>query len=194
MKIRVRFTAILLILSLLLTKSYYIFILLLAAAIHEIGHILMAKLTRVRMSKLELDIFGASLVTQNSISSYSAELKVAIAGPLFNFFSAATVFFFCRFNPQNKYTELFLVSSLFLGIINILPIRSFDGGRIFYIILAEKLGPQKAYSCITISSFLIIFSLWTFSIYLILKFSFSLSLFIFSVSLFLKLFVKETFE
>lgn len=190
MKIRVSITVILFLFLSLFTKNYSVIILFIAALIHESGHIIVSNVTNLKMRSMKFDIFGASLITENNMSSYSDEVMVAIAGPLLNFLTSMPLLFIPSVR-RSSYCELFLYSSLFLAIINILPIRDFDGGRVFYILLSKAKDPKFAYNCISVSSFFIIFSFWTLSVYLLMRFNFSLSLFIFSESLFFKLFMRE---
>ena len=60
-KITVSFFALIMVLSLVFARAYLSLAALLAAALHELGHIGAARVCRVRFSALKLNIFGASL-------------------------------------------------------------------------------------------------------------------------------------
>jgi membrane-associated protease RseP (regulator of RpoE activity) len=79
-----------------------------------------------------------------------------------------------------------------LGILNLLPIREFDGGRILGALLCRVGSQRAAQKTVNALSFFCVFTLWSFSVYLLLRFAASLSLFVFSISLFFKLFIRET--
>ena len=113
----------------------------------------------------------------------------AIGGPLANFLSALIIYPFC---DASMLCRSFWLYSLSLGILNLLPIKSFDGGRIFSSLLLCKLSPKTVESILNFTSFILIFTLWSISIYLLLKISSSVSLFVFSVAVFAKIFLPDS--
>ena len=82
MKIRFTPGAMLLWGILLLGKSVLLPGALIAATLHECGHILAARLLRIPLRLLELDIMGARLYPAATLPSYGAEALLAGAGPL----------------------------------------------------------------------------------------------------------------
>lgn len=192
MKIKISFFAVMLILSLVLSSSYYAFIPLISAAIHELGHIVCAKLFGVKLSGFELGIFGARISTESSLCSYSAEIAIAFAGPLCNLICAdITAILYSIAKVPSKIVSIFIISSLALGITNLLPIKSFDGGRIFSALLSKVLDISSVETILDITSFLSLFFIWSLSLYLLLRTSASLSLFVFSLSIFSNIFISE---
>lgn len=189
LKIRLSISGILMVIALITTHSYISLAALLAAAIHELGHVLTAHFLNIPLQEMKLGIFGASLSLSDSFLSYKKEIILAAAGPLTNI--ACVLLSIFLFDIQNDFFELFISSSLFLGILNLLPILDFDGGRILLCLLSLKISPDAAHQILKISSFILIFTLWALSVYLLLKLSSSLSLFIFSISLFAKLFISK---
>lgn len=189
LKIRLSLSGALMIFALFFTHSYISIAALLASALHEISHILAAKICKIPLCELKLGIFGAALRPTISLLSYKKEIFLAIAGPFSNILCALPLIMFVK--EANSFCQLFISASLFLGFLNLLPITDFDGGRILYCLIAYKFSPTSALKTIKILSFLLVFILWTLSIYLLLKLSTSLSLFIFSLSLFTKLFLPK---
>ena len=161
----------------------------LAVAIHEMGHIVAAKICGIEVGKFKLGILGAAIVPRRPLYSYKEEFILCIGGPLANFLSALLI---CRFHSAAVFTESLLLYSISLGALNLLPIKSFDGGRIFSAILSCLLSPKTAERVLNLTSFLLIFTLWSISVYLLLKISSSVSLFVFSVALFTKIFLPDT--
>lgn len=188
-KISVSFFGVLMAGALILTHSYISLAALLAAAIHELGHIFAAKICSIPLYEMRLGIFGAALTTDASLYSYKKEIALAAAGPLANFASSALLY--PIFKSSEGFGALFLAASLFLGILNLLPVESFDGGRILNCILCEKFSPRLASAVCGALSFITVISLWMLSVYLLLRASSSLSLFVFSLSLFCKIFIKQ---
>ena len=191
-KITVGFFSVLLSLSLILTRPNYFPALFLAVFIHESGHLLGARLCNIPIKELKLGIFGAGLCPKDSLISYKKEIILCALGPLANFLSVfiARVIFPTPF-LESEFCGNFLASSFALGFLNLLPIESFDGGRIFSALLSLRLTPKTSGAIMSVVSFIIIFILWSLSVYLLLRLSFSLSLFVFSSYLFAKIFIKD---
>jgi len=190
MKIKISPTLPLFLISLALSKDIgFVLIPLSAAFIHECGHLIAARAMRLPIKAMRLGVFGAAIETDTLYCSYGREIILALCGPLANFISAAFVLF--QFGTQSRQALLFIISSVFLALLNLLPAGSFDGGRIFSSLLHIFMSPRLAYRIAEAISFLTFFSLWTASVYFILKTGAYLSLFIFSWSLFAGLFLSD---
>ena len=189
MKIKVSFFFFALLLSLFLTHSYTALALVLAAALHELGHIFAARLFDIPLGELRLGAFGAAITPKYGLTSYKKELALVIAGPLVNLASASVIFAYA--DTTDSFLSLFGFASLFLGMLNLLPIDDLDGGRFLRCAMLLKYPPDKVTRMCSSISFLLVFSLWILSVYLLLRLSLSLSLFTFSLSLFCKIFLKQ---
>ena len=155
--------------------------------IHEMGHILAARLCGVRMRALRVDLFGARLHLAGMMS-YRREATVAAAGPLFNLLTAAILLSGAKGNVASYLAgdgggSILALSSLALAAINLLPVRSLDGGRILRCTLAPLIGERAADSLLTLGTALCLGGLWAFSVYALLRVGEMLSLFAFSVCL-----------
>ena len=196
MKIKIKFGIItpLFIACLFLSDRWaYTLVALSAAALHELGHICAAKLTGIHLSSLSLDLLGARLTTERRLSSYKNEIILCAAGPTTNFLcslAALSVGHFISNGQIKEFVNFFAASSAALGILNLLPIKSFDGGRILDCALTRFFGIYVASKIISVLSFLCCFSLWSLSVYLMMRSGSSLSLFVFSISLFSRIFVS----
>lgn len=192
MKIKINFFAIMLFLSIIISNSYYAFIPIFAAVLHELGHIISANICGVRLNNLDVGILGARLSIGSGICSYKNEIIICAAGPTVNFISAYFALLISKLNHgQNAITDIFFWCSLSLGIINILPIKSLDGGRIISALISHIGTLKSAEITVDILSFLTLFALWCISLYLLLKSASSLSLFVFSVSIFASIFLED---
>ena len=156
-----------------------------AALIHEVGHIVAAKILNIKIKRINLDIMGAIIETDTLFCSYKKEAVLCLAGPLANIIS----FIVLSIIPLPFDLRLFKISSVFFAAINLLPAKCFDGGRALSCIFLSKLRPSIAARFIEISSFICVFLLWTVSVYFIMRTGSYLSLFVFSGSLFAKLFL-----
>ncbi len=190
MKIKVGFFALLLFISLVLSMGPHSLIPLFAAVIHEGGHIIAAAILGKRFSRLELSIFGARLNFSDKLLSYGEEFAICFSGPAANLISISLVFGIAvRYG--NEHLAYFIISSFFLAVINLFPIKGFDGGRMLFCLAARLISSRSAELIVDILSFFSLFSLWTVSLYLLLRYTTSLSLFVFSVSVFASVFVDE---
>ena len=186
MKIKVGFWSVCTLLAFLFSNPLYALAAGLAATLHELGHIGMAWLCRISFRELSITPFGAALTPTSFMGTYREEIAIASAGPLINLLSIALFFPLIQY----RFFFFFLISSLFFALINLLPVSGFDGGRMLQCLLSQHISASLSERILSVFSFLIIFSLWSFSVYLLLRIGSSLSLFVFSCSLFLKLFVN----
>ena len=186
MKIKIGFLTLCTLLGYFLSEPLFAMAAILAASLHELAHIGMAHLCGISFRELAITPFGAALTPASFMGGYRDEILVAAAGPLANLLCAALIFPYSHIS----FFSFFLVSSLFLAFLNLLPVTGFDGGRIFLCLLCDRLSPTTAARLLSVLSFLIVFFLWSFSVYVLLRVGNSLSLFVFSCSLFLKLFVQ----
>ncbi len=103
----------------------------LAAALHEIGHIIALSIFRIKIHSIRLRMSGAQIET--APLSYLQELFVATAGPAVNFL------LLCIYRKSDSLTALI---NFCLLIYNLLPLYPLDGGRIINSLL-HLLLPQR---------------------------------------------------
>ena len=191
--IRVDYISLLIPLMLLIEgRIGYVIALLSAAAIHECGHLIAARLLRIPLSSLHISILGACLELGDPLLSYRREWLLCATGPLFSILFSAFSFALAYMWPQfHLFVESGAISAA-LGIINLLPIGWLDGGRMFRAVCYQLLPQAIARVLLRAVSFLCFLTLWMISVYLLLRAGNSLSLFVFSFSLFLRFFLMET--
>lgn len=166
-----------------------------AALIHETGHILASRLLKMKLDSFSLKLFKAKIGIALPLHSYKHELLLSLAGPAANIFSGLIAISIYGKFPSNEYIIFGAVASFFLAILNLLPIKGFDGGRILICLLAPMFDLYIIEYVLEILSFSCILLLWIISVYLMLKIGTSLTLFVFSSALFAKMFIStETFQ
>ena len=153
----------------------------LAAAFHEVGHLLAARLLGIPIRSLRLDLLGARMDTVGRMMTYGEEWLLAASGPLFSLLLSLGLFFLWEISP---FAKLLSCASLLLGGLNLLPIRSFDGGRMLASSISYFFGERTSDYILRLTSFLFLFLLWAVSVYFLLLAGDGLSLFCFSMSLF----------
>lgn len=115
---------------------------LLAAAMHECGHLLALRAFRVPVEGLRLCASSAVIFARGTQRlSYGRELIVTLAGPAVNLLAAPLI---ATISAQNTWNwgYLFAGAHLLLGVYNLLPIPPLDGGRALYLLAAWRFGPD----------------------------------------------------
>ena len=158
---------------------------LLAAALHECGHFLAARCLRIPLRALRIDSLGARLEVAGRMLSFGEEWILCAAGPFASLLVAALA---SPFWSGSYFAALFSCASLLLGLLNLLPIATFDGGRMLECILLRFFSLALTHRVTRYVSFLFLFLLWGAAVYFLLRAGDGLSLFAFSMSLFLHFF------
>ena len=166
---------------------------LVAALIHECGHILFSFIFSIQIEKIELNLFGALIKIPPLSCSYNREAMLAAAGPMANVVTSAIAAAYLG-QVSEIYREgiiYFIISSLLFAFINLLPAENLDGGRMLSCFLLARLSPNTVHKIIEWTSLFCIFMLWSMSVYFIIRTGSYLSLFVFSGALFSKIFLFE---
>lgn len=170
------------------SKSLYSLLTLSAIILHETGHILAALIYQNGFKGLILQSGGLRLNGNLAYSSYSSEALIAFAGPFFNLISALAFT-----SAVDGCAVYFRQVSVALALLNLLPIRDFDGGRILHSISAAIFFPERCEKICDIFSFFALFFIWSISVYVLLKTGKNISSFLFSAIIFFKI-TKDHYE
>mgnify|MGYP003095173162 CR=1 FL=1 len=92
-----------------------------AAALHELGHLLVLRLLGARVRELRVSVFGAELMTSAARLSYPGEIAAVLAGPAVNLLCALVL--------GGAHAWVAAGAHLSLCLFNLLPVRPLDGGR-----------------------------------------------------------------
>ena len=157
----------------------------LSALFHECGHLLAARLLGIPIRSLTFTLFGFRISLCSALISYRRELLLALAGPLFSLLLCAVTLPL----PQSGFLSALRVATLSLGVLNLLPVRHFDGGRMLYAAISSVASPTVACRVISLSGAFVLLLLWAVSVYFLLLGGFGLSLFAFSFAVFCKSFL-----
>lgn len=131
--------------AIFLFNSYdYALIFISASLVHELGHLFFLTLFKIKNPELILGITGAEIVCDMSRLSYKREALVYLGGALANFVCALLCICFLR-QEFNIYIIFFFFANLFYALINLLPIKSLDGGRALECALSSFLSPFESF-------------------------------------------------
>ena len=162
---------------------------LLSAFLHECGHLAAARGMGLTPREVRLDLLGARMEISGRVLSYGEEFLLAAAGPLTSLLLSLAAVPLWRYGAARSFSAV----SLLLGLLNLLPIRTFDGGRMLEVTLAAGIGTVWASRALRLCSFCSLLLLWLVAVYLLLRAADGLSLLCFSLSLFFRFFDGERF-
>ena len=156
-----------------------------AAGLHELGHTVAAWGAGVRLCGMKLDLFGARMEL-SGLLSYGQEMAVAAAGPFASFACAALLYPLAGMGEGRLGGAMcgtMCISSLILGIVNLLPVGTLDGGRILRAGVARLWGDRAATGVLRGTTVLFLVLLWLVCAYGLLRGGQFLTGFVFSLCL-----------
>ena len=166
---------IVLILAILLDEVWFYFVYLLSMLMHEFSHLLVAKKLGYHTQKMSLSFFGAKLEGDDDFL-ISDEIKIVLAGPIFNLLMIIFCYLCFWFEPISyHYLSSVLLANWSLLIFNCLPIFPLDMGRFFLAILSKKKTRPAAVKSMKLFSIFLtsfIFVLFLVSFFFVKNFSF----------------------
>ena len=166
---------------LLLDRENRVICCFLAALLHELGHILMMRLFGVRVQRLRLRLFDV-LIEADEPADFLSDAWITLGGVMMNFLCAA---FFCPFSLKLG------LPHLLLGIFNLLPVMSLDGGHLLTIILSRRFSPRVCDTVLKITTFVFLLPLMTAGLYILFQSGYNYSLLLISLYLLALLLLKK---
>ena len=134
--------------------------------LHEICHAICAKKLGYKIGRINLLFSGAILEAESDEFSFSDEIKIALAGPLFNLVIAFIIIAFWWIYPESyNFTLDLCIINLAIFAFNILPFFPLDGGRVLLAFLSKKLTRKEALTIVKLVT--IVFSALLFVIFII---------------------------
>ena len=158
--------------------------------LHEAGHLSAIILTGQRPKQICFGLFGMSIVRGNDLSeSYIEEMITALAGPAVNIILALVFALAHCFFDNGTVNKAFAVN-LIIGLFNLMPVFSLDGGRALESFLKYKYDSFTSERILKTVSFFTLLLLDGLGIYVFVKSGYNFTLLIISLYLTVLLFVK----
>ena len=157
-----------------------------AALCHEAGHLLVMLLCGCEVREVEITMFGAEIRSLPAKTGWLGEIAILAAGGLANLICVPIALLF-----DGKHAAFFAVCSAMLAVLNLLPVRTLDGGCILSLLLA-RLTPTHAETILTVVSSVTLGLLWLAAGYLLLMSGGNLSLYLFCVYMFVTLYMRPS--
>ena len=123
---------------------------LIAAAVHEAGHLIAIKVLGVKKEKITVSACGMNIIYDGRYTPYFCDIIIAASGPVLNFILAGACAAIYKETGSTYVSEVMIFSAA-LAVFNLLPVKYFDGGKILYSVIAIILGPFPAERFISIT-------------------------------------------
>lgn len=145
-----------------------------AITVHELGHLLLARLLSVRLLKVSYTPIGIRMLYNFSGVGILGEILVYLGGPVIGFISASALMLTGK--ALNGAVKEFILSSYTLSAINLMPIKGFDGGNVIESILSVTFLPDKAFLYEKNISRVAVLLFWILTIYVEMKIDANISM------------------
>lgn len=100
--------------------------------VHELGHIICLYILGEKPKLIELSFYGVRLEQNNNCMNFFENITVYLSGPAANFILSALLFAFGRIYG----IKTMAVTSVCVGVFNMLPCVPLDGGNLLNLILS----------------------------------------------------------
>ena len=105
--------------------------------IHEAGHMTAALGFKVRVLYIKIMPFGIAMKLSDRDLSFKKQFTISLAGPVFSIIAGIL--------SDNEFLKF---TNITLGIFNLFPVKTLDGGKLFYIVSSQIFGSITAYNII----------------------------------------------
>lgn len=160
--------------------------------LHEAGHLLAIVLCGEKPDTVRFGIFGMTIIRKNDITQdYKKEFITAVSGPMMNFFLLFVLVLLYAFYRKDIFLEMAAIN-LIIGLFNIMPVFSLDGGRALESLLLERLPSDKSEKIITAVSVVFLVPMNFFGFYILIKSGYNFTFLAISIYLSVMLFIKNS--
>lgn len=129
-----------------------------AVIIHETGHIVPMYRFSSLPQKVEISLFEISITGKlRHQSSFKQNVIIIFCGPLANF--VCFILFYLLYLFYGSLFEALAYANLSIGLFNLLPVMSLDGGQLIYLLLRCRFSDGISEKCVNIITFIILFPL-----------------------------------
>ena len=191
---KISFTFLALILFTLTTdQSRTVTTLFLFAVAHELVHLIFIYSFSIAPKEVAFTLLGANIKRAvNTVNNLNSEIIINASAPVFNIVTGA--FFLIISCHVTKYENILAETAsvnLILGIFNLIPFYTFDGGNALKYILLKHISEKSTERALTCISLVVTIAFSFISIHIFLNYQHNFSLFIMCIYMFLSIIFKK---
>ncbi len=172
----------------IMDKSGMIIFGIISAFLHEIGHLAAAYFQNQKIKKINFGFANVDITSSGQSSENS--LLVLASGSLVNF-AIALIFKILYLYLSNSIFNIIAYQNLWIGILNLLPISTLDGGQIFFLLLNKKFDIFLSEKIIKTVSFVFLVPVCILGFLILINSKYNFSLLILSCYIISYIFFKE---
>lgn len=155
-------------------KSGFVLVGIISSLMHELGHIIAVKAKKCSIDRIKLGCVNADIFLNGG--NLTDKIIILFSGSMMNFFIAFIFKIMCSvYYDVNIFRTIYL-QNLCIGILNLLPIATLDGGCIFLSLLNEKIDSIVALRVYNIVSFIFLIPLFCIGIWILITSEYNFSL------------------
>ncbi|BED92493.1 MAG: site-2 protease family protein [Candidatus Paraimprobicoccus trichonymphae] len=179
-------------LTVILNQSYIFVLSFVSSMIHELGHMLVILYQKRTINLINVNFFNVDIVDKDRNNlNHKEDLAVLLGGPLLNFVISFVTFILNLILKNNLIYEIMYIN-FFIGILNLLPISSLDGGQIFSIVLSSKLDLNLSNTILNAISLIILIPVLILGFIILIKSKYNFSLLFLGLYLIYFLLLEKT--
>lgn len=161
-----------------------------AIIIHESGHIILMCIFGYAPEKIKISLFEISISDRKRQErSFIQNFLIIFFGPFSNFI--CFILFYLLYLIGNDFFLYPAAANLSVGLFNILPVMSLDGGQLLYLVLCRFFSESISQRVVNVITFIIIFPLAFFGFILLFNSKYNFSLLIVCIYLVLSLLCRN---
>lgn len=147
---------------------------LISALIHELGHFYSISIFKGKPTSLEIKFFEVKINCNDNNYSYIEDVIITSSGIAVNFIFAL-ILRIVNIPLDLTLIDEFCACNLFIGLINLVPLDSFDGGQLLSLLLSRFMTARKVSIITGIITIIVIFPLMILGVYILFvsKYNFS---------------------
>ena len=139
-----------------------------AVVVHECGHLAAMVYCGYFPKRIKIALFSIDIIDgERQSRSVRKNLLIIVFGPFFNFICFLVCFLL--YLRGISVVLPFAAANASVGLFNLLPVMSLDGGQLVYLLLLRRLDQEKAEKAVDALTFAFIFPLAAMGFWLILK-------------------------
>ncbi len=149
------------------SRNYMIVLCLICSALHEAGHLIFIYKFSGKPESIDVRPGEVKINSGHDFYTYKQDFLITSAGIIFNLTGSIVSYLLYLFFPFDILFD-FSMCNLCIGVFNLLPVKSFDGGQMLSILFTRKLSAKASYHVLNILTVLTVIPVATISFYILL--------------------------